>query len=592
MSAVAGCFWFDRNAAADDLKPSTTCAAHRAGGPFHTWTSGPVALAAAPAPPVYDPVSQTTTIVDGIIDNLDDIATTLGLSQPLPAVVARESVGKWGIDAGAHLLGDFVIIVYDERRRQLVAIRDPIGVRPLFYGTGARGVVIGSEAHQVVRHPAIPRAINEPMIAEALTDAPASLEETLWRQVYRVPAGCALEIDARGVRVRRYWDFDPGYEVRHATAADYADDFRERFGRALACRMPDDERVGVFLSGGIDSSSIACLAQATRAARGLPPVHALTATFPGRACDETAFVDAVVDKWQMASTRVETVVAGRAHLAAECARYLDLTLPPARTADALRTRARELGITTVLTGCGGDDYFSGSPLYLTSLLRSGRVLAFARAVSAATLSDGTRARLRPLFGARPPARPWIRDTFARATDLEARLRPRPLPAFPTREQQDLYRIVRGLSQVLGDEGEERAAQLSGVSQRHPFYDRRLAEFGLALPSSQRMAGGAHKIVIRNALGDVLPAPIARRLDKAEFSTTFIDALDGLGGSSLFTELRSQQAGWVDGAAVRRRYDEMMSLYRAGDESYIGLSGPIWTVVALEIWLEEVEALNV
>ena len=195
MSAVAGCFWFDRNAAADDLTPSTTCAAHRAGGPFHTWTSGPVALAAAPAPPVYDPVSQTTTIVDGIIDNLDDIATALGLPQPLAAVVARESVGKWGIDAGAHLLGDFVIIVYDERRRQLLAIRDPIGVRPLFYGTGARGVVIGSEAHQVVRHPAIPRVINEPMIAEALTDAPATLEETLWRNVYRVPAGCALEID-------------------------------------------------------------------------------------------------------------------------------------------------------------------------------------------------------------------------------------------------------------------------------------------------------------------------------------------------------------------------------------------------------------
>jgi asparagine synthetase B (glutamine-hydrolysing) len=258
----------------------------------------------------------------------------------------------------------------------------------------------------------------------------------------------------------------------------------------------------------------------------------------------------------------------------------------------LRTRARELGITTVLTGCGGDDYFSGSPLYLKWLLRSGRVLAFARAVSAATLSDGIRARLRPLFGARPPARPWIRETFARASDLEARLQPRPIPPFPRREQRDLYRVVRSLPQVLGDENEDRAAHAAGVSERHPFYDRRVAEFGLALPSSQRMAGGAHKIVIRNALGDVLPAAIARRLDKAEFSTTFIDALDGLGGSRMFTELRSEQAGWVDGTAVRRRYDQMMSLYRAGDESYIQLSGPIWTIVALEIWLEEVEALNV
>jgi asparagine synthase (glutamine-hydrolysing) len=589
MSAVAGCFWFDRNAAADDLTPSTACAAHRAGGPFHCRASGPVALAAAPAPPVYDPASQTTTIVDGIIDNLDEIAATLGLRERVPAVVARESVARWGIDAGAQLLGDFVIIVYDGRRRQLLAIRDPIGVRPLFYGTSARGVVLGSEAHQVARHPAIPRAINEPMIAEALTDAPATLEETLWRNVYRVPAGCALEVGEHGVRVRRYWDFDPGLRVRHSSAAAYADDFLERFRRALACRLPDDEQVGVFLSGGLDSSSIACVAQATRAARQLSPVHALTAAFPGRACDESAFVDAVVGKWRLPSTRVDAVIATRADLMEESGRYLDLTLPPARTAGVLRARARALGITTVLTGCGGDDYFSGSPLHLAPLLRSGRLLALARGVAATALSDRARARLRPWLGARSQARPWIRSEFARAADLEARLRPRPAPPFPTREQQDLYRIVRGLSQVLGDEVEERAAQLSGVSQRHPFYDRRLAEFGLALPSSQRMAGGAHKIVMRNAMREFLPAPVASRLDKAEFSTTFIEALEGLGGREVFAELRSEDAGWVDGTAVRGLYDRMMSLYRAGDQSYIGLSGPIWTVASIEIWLESVRA---
>ena len=394
------------------------------------------------------------------------------------------------------------------------------------------------------------------------------------------------------MRVRRYWDFDPGYEVRHATAADYADDFRERFGRALACRMPDDERVGVFLSGGIDSSSIACLAQATRAARGLPPVHALTATFPGRACDETAFVDAVVDKWQMASTRVETVVAGRAHLAAECARYLDITLPPARTADVLRTRARELGITTVLTGCGGDDYFSGSPLYLTSLLRSGRVLAFARAVSAATLSDGMRARLgRCSAPARQRGRGFATRSPGRATSRRdcSRGRSRRFRRASSRISTGSCAACRKCSATkVRSAPPSSRASASGTLSTIGGWRNSVSR----LPSSQRMAGGAHKIVIRNALGDVLPAPIARRLDKAEFSTTFIDALDGLGGSRLFTELRSEQAGWVDGTAVRRRYDQMMSLYRAGDESYIELSGPIWTIVALEIWLEEVEALNV
>ena len=111
----------------------------------------------------------------------------------------------------------------------------------------------------------------------------------------------------------------------------------------------------MLLSGGLDSSSIACLGQSMRVERGLPAVHALTATFPGRACDETGFVDAVVGKWRLRSTRVDAVVSTRADLEAETARYLDVSLLPARTSDLLRARARELGVSTVLTGCGGDD---------------------------------------------------------------------------------------------------------------------------------------------------------------------------------------------------------------------------------------------
>lgn len=584
MSAIAGCFWFDTPASSEDLTPSIACAAHRARAPFHVWSSGPVAIAAAPRPPLVDAGSQTTTIVDGIIDNLDEVAAELGIDDREAETVAREAVARWGAGAGARLLGDFVVVVYDARLRQLTAIRDPIGTRPLFYGTGGRGVVFASESHQVARHPAIPRAINEGMVAESLADAPVTLEETLWRNVRRVPGGCALTITPRGAQVSRYWDFDPDHRVRHASAGEYAEDFLDRFRRSLACRMPDDEGVAVLLSGGLDSSSIACLGQSMRGERGLPPLHALTATFPGRACDETGFVDAVVGKWRLPSTRVDVAVSTRADLAAETSRYLDISLTPARTSDLLRARARELGASTVLTGCGGDDYFSGSPLDLGSLLRAGRLVAFARALAAAPLSDAARARLRPIFGANPLPRPWIRREFARATDLEARLRPPPVPPFPSREQRDLYRIVRGLQQVLGDEADERAAQAAGVSQRHPFYDRRMAEFGLALPSPQRMAGGAHKIVMRNAMRGLLPDTIAARLDKAEFSSVFVEALEGLGAGQIFSRLRSEEAGWVDGAAVRRRYDEIMSLYRAGDQSYIGLSGPLWCVAALELWL--------
>lgn len=585
MSALAGCYWNDGVARLDDLQPSTESVAHRAGGPFRFHACGPVALAHAdgPAPstpfPFHDPITRTTLVVDGRFDNIG------GPAEVLAAFRRR------GVDAFARLLGDFVVVVYDEVERRLTCVRDPLGQRPCFYGVGARGIVFGSEAQQIVRHPQIRREINEGMVAEHLADAPSTTADTLWTNVHRLPPAHALEITSSGYRVWRYWDFDPAARVRHVRADGYAEEFRDLFTRAVECRLHGRDRepgnVGVLLSGGIDSSSIAGVAQALRVKSGGPPIHAFSATFPGRPSDETSFIDAVVKKWHLPATRVELALPVREDLERDMDRYLDLALSPGVTADVLRRRAVSQGIDVLLTGCGGDDYFSGSPLGLATMLRRGRVADAARAIVSPLLSDSARRVLRPMFGARPPERPWIRPEFRARVNLDDRLRRGAVPPFPTREQRDVYRIVTGLPQIIGDEVEDRAAHAAGVSQRHPFYDRRVAEFGLALPSEQRQRDGQHKIVIRHALRDVLPPAVAARTDKAEFSFTYVEALEALGGQQLFTDLRSDAAGWVDGAVVREMHTRMIELYSHASDAYIELTGPLWTVAALEMWLDRV-----
>ena len=126
------------------------------------------------------------------------------------------------------------------------------------------------------------------------------------------------------------------------------------------------------------------------------------------------------------------------------------------------------------------------------------MIAWGRAIVSSLLSEPTRARLRPVLGARPVRRPWIQPAFAARTSLADRLRPRAALPFPTREQQNIYRGVTSLVQILGDEMEERAAQAVGLEQRHPLYDRRVAEFGLAVPVAQRSDGDAIKVVFRRA----------------------------------------------------------------------------------------------
>jgi asparagine synthase (glutamine-hydrolysing) len=591
VSALAGCYWFDAPARTDDLRPSTECARHRAGGPFRFWCSGPVALAYAgsdddASQPHHDSISRLTAIVDGEIDNVAEVAAALDQAAESSAcAVALAAYRRWGLDLGSHLLGDFVIVIYDQAAARLVCIRDPMGQRPLFYSEGSRGLVFGSEAQQVVRHPAVRAGINEAMVAEHLSDGPTTIRETLWRNVSRLPPAHALEVTVHGVRVQRYWDFDPETRVRHATAEGYAEEFHALFSRAVECRTRNAGRVGVLLSGGLDSSSIAGVAQAIGAKTACAPIHAFTATFPGRPCDETAYVDAVVRKWDLPSTKIDVVLSQRADLEAEAERYLDLPISPGSTAGLLRRRAASMGIRRLLTGCGGDDFFSGSPLGAMGMLRRGQLIGLARALVGPLLGGGTRRVLRPVLGARSPRRPWIRAELAARTRLEDRLRQCDVPPFPTREQRDIYRIVRGLPQVLGDEVEDRAAHATGVTQRHPFYDRRVAEFGLALPSSQRMRRGTHKVVVRRALRNYLPETVAARVDKAEFSFTYVEALAALGGERLFSRLRSADAGWVDGDVVRSMYTDLIGLYSRGSGAYIGLAGPLWMVAALEVWLD-------
>jgi asparagine synthase (glutamine-hydrolysing) len=594
VSAIAGCYWRRREPAhIDDLLPSIRAAAHRTRVPFEFWSSGPAALAYSgddlePLPRIaHDPLLELTAILDGRIDNLTEAASALDVagSEP-PARIALHAYRRWGLDAGCRLLGDFVLVLYDEQRQRLIGIRDPMGQRPLFYGACARGIVIGSEVAQIVRHPSMTLAINEGMVAEHLTDTPATINETLWRNVYRVPPAHTLEIDHDGVRVQRFWDFDPELRVVHPTDDGYAEQFRELFTRAIDDRIRGAAHVGVFLSGGLDSSCVAGVAQEIRARAAQAPIAALTLAYPTKPCDETAYSAAVVQKWKLPCIRLEAVGASHRHIDAQAARYLDAPPHPTSTlASSLRQAAEASGMRVVLTGYGGDESFTGDPPHAADLFRQRHIIRWAREVVSRQLPARARDVLRPVFGAAVPRHPWIQSGFARRVGLHDRLRPRSNSRFPTREQQRIYESMTSLVKLLGDEMEERDAQAIGVDQRHPFYDRRVAEFGLALPSAQRRSGREIKIVVRRALAGYLPPMVAARRDKAEFSHVYVDALNAIGGAATFATLRSEEAGWVDGAAVRRMYERMIELYRSGDDAYIACVGPLWAVAALEMWLE-------
>jgi asparagine synthase (glutamine-hydrolysing) len=598
-----------------EVRGMLDAAPHRGAQAAVTWSSGPATLGhrasagrdGVAAEPLAIGADGSAIVFDGRLDNRDDLCRALAVPAPVTdAALALAACAKWAEDAPAHLLGEFAFALWDAANRRLVFARDVFGQRPLFHARAAGATAVASEPQQLAAHPLVRPDVNEGAIAEYLTCAPMSMDETIWADVTRLPPAHAAIVSDGGLRRYRYWDFDPDARIEYARADEYAEHFRALFREAIACRTRGAAAIGVFLSGGLDSSAIAGVAEGIARARGVAPLRAYSLTFPGLDVDETPYIDAVVAQWGLPSFRLEARSMTRAEIERDVTRFRDVpTYPNGSVLDPLR-RLAALEVDVLLTGIGGDDWFTGSPLHTADLLREGRIAAavrqyrhdvalpgrgytragLLRSAIAPLLPRAARAMLRPLAGSRRPAYDWIRPEFASRVGLTGRMQRPPRRACRTLVQSEIHRLANDVQQVMGYELEDRAAAAAGLDQRHPFNDRRLAEFGFALPEAQRWSGGETKVVMRRALKAELPPPVLRRNDKAEFTSTLVDAIETLGGRAFLSRLRGAECGWIDAPVIQSMYDEMVGLYRRGHESYIPLADAVWSVAAVELWLQQ------
>ena len=584
-------------------------------GTITAWTNGRVALGRSVSgpdshgsQPYVDRASGSAIALEGRIDNLDELRTALGVSRhqeaQAPAIVLDVYM-RWGEAGVARILGDFAFVIWDAPVGRLFCARDALGQRPLFYAIRPGCTVVASDPRQVLTHPDVPALPNEGMLAEFLTGFAQTADETVWDGVCRLPQAHALVVSDGGTRLVRYWDFSLTSVLRYRRPEEYDEHLRELFSRAVRCRTAGERAVGVFLSGGIDSSAIAGMAASMRNAGG-PEVRAFSTVYPGDACDESRWIDETVRRWAIPSERLAFVPPTRADFEWEVDRFHELPSDPSgASSHPLRRRVRDAGVRVLLSGYGGDEWFTGSPSHTADLLQHGYVIAavrqflhdaalpgrgfsylgLARGAVGPLLPPFARRILKPLLGNPPRRFDWIPAVFAARVALRDRLQPRPEPPAGSRAQRDAYRVANNVQRAFANEREHRAARAAGNDERHPFLDRRIAEFGVALPESQRWHLGVVKVVLRRGLADLLVDSVRTRNDKAEFSSSYAGAIAAAGGRRAFERLRSADAGWVDGRVAQRMHDEMIRLYTAGDAAYIRLADVLWTILGVELWLE-------
>jgi asparagine synthase (glutamine-hydrolysing) len=243
---------------------------------------------------------------DARLDNREELIPALGLrgrppGQVTDAELLLASYAAWGERCVDRLRGDFAFAVWDARDRTLFLARDPFGVKPLYFHRTPRLVAFATEIKGVLALPQVPRGLNELQVAYYLESIVDDREITFYESIVRLPAGHWLRVGLAPMRAPvRYVHPERIPDVRLPDDRAYAEAFRERFTEAVRHRVRCAFPVGSMLSGGLDSSSIACTARdLSRAADG-GAIHALSAVFPGlpeparRLADETEYIDAVI----------------------------------------------------------------------------------------------------------------------------------------------------------------------------------------------------------------------------------------------------------------------------------------------------------
>ncbi|MBW4620516.1 MAG: hypothetical protein KME17_14330 [Cyanosarcina radialis HA8281-LM2] len=175
----------------------------------------------------------------------------------------------WGADCVEHLIGDFAFAIWDGRKQQLFCARDQLGIKQFYYAQVGNTLLFSNTLNCLRLHPAVSDRLNDRAIADFLLFDYNYHLDTTFADIKRLPAGHTLIYSDAGVRCQRYWTLPVKEPIRYQKAEDYVENFKEIFSLAVSDRLRQ-EKVAIWMSGGLDSTSIAATALELKAQKSLP----------------------------------------------------------------------------------------------------------------------------------------------------------------------------------------------------------------------------------------------------------------------------------------------------------------------------------
>lgn len=570
---------------------------------------GPVAVAeASQAEPGVSTLLAGGVLLAGDLrlHNRAELADILGLSGVDDRALVAAAYRRWGVDFPRYVLGDFGLALWDAHERRLLLVRDTGGACSMFYSVHAGRLAFASHPRALLTLPGFPSQLDERAVVDYLAELPQEEAATLFAAVRRLPPGQVLVVDEERERCVSYFDLEQVAEERLASDRDYAAALHEALSRAVECRLPSSGRLGVMLSGGLDSSSVAALASRVGSPRRLE-LLTISAIFPDiPECDERSYQAAVVARLGSHHRQLRPDPSdGAGDFAQLCRVFAEPSqIGPHWIAWAAAELATREGATAMMTGIDGDRVVSHGAGRFGDLARARDFVGLGRELAAVHDFDWQR-RLRvgaaqTLFSVLPERWAGLLDaldrrqsplgrltsTFFRAdvlrrTDVEGRLRAQPRRALSTREEH--LRTLTAPDRNWDVELLEQLGTAFNLRFEQPFFDRRVVKLCLSMPGSQKRQRGWPRYVLRNAMREELPTSVIERRADASFDEPFWRWARGWlvaqGAQTGQGAKLSNISRYIDAETVSRLLRELPMSPGGGPVDFL------WKCVVLSRWLD-------
>jgi asparagine synthase (glutamine-hydrolysing) len=576
------------------------------------WISGNVLLA-------RDQESSVVVAADAALYYRDDLVHAVEGAGILirgrsPAELILSAYLAWGDSCPERLEGDFAFILWDGRRRRVLAARDFAGKRPLFHAEFGGMLFFASTIPALLAAPGANRDLDWTVIAEAAAALTNSPDETAFRAVRRLPAGSTLLFEPGSApRVHQHWRPPIFRTWGGRDAGEAAAELLTTLERAVDERMAGEGVTACFLSGGYDSPAVYAAGRRLSANNGARrELRAISMSFPpGDSGREDEFIEQIVGHWNDSTSWIQSADVPFCEDPEEHARQRAEPFPHLFEAfNRVATRvAVGQGARVVLDGSGGDQLFAVGANVLADLFRGGHWLRLAsdwRALGGGSWRDFFKVAVQPRMGpamlraaswfrgGRPLADvgfvrdipPWFSVDFVERHELRARERDRQ-PVRGTRSWS-AYEALWYLTTPAFPRMAEYVACFAleeGAEYRSPLLDGRIVELAATRPASERRRGTETKLLLRHAMENLLPAPvIAGRPHKTGMPIDYMRAsARALLGGPLRPLLRDSalaQAGIVEPEALRRAVERCV----AGQDD--GQAVPLYLTLQAELWVRQ------